>query len=169
LPPSRVLRVAVAAGLTAIIIWNADPRTVWRTTAQADVRWILAAVLLVLVDRALMAWRWMDLLCALTPGSRPHFSTVLHTFFVSTFVGSFLPSIGGDAYRAYHLSQHDVRLAESAASVLMDRVLGVLAIACVGAVAVILGPRAGVGRAIVVPLVCAALGCAVVAAAVFSD
>ncbi len=84
-------------------------------------------------------------------------------------MGSFLPSIGGDAYRAYSLSQHDVRLSESAASVLMDRVLGVLAIAFVGAVAVMLSPRAGVGLAIVIPLVCAALGCAVVAAAVFSD
>jgi uncharacterized membrane protein YbhN (UPF0104 family) len=169
LRPSRVLRLAIAVGLTAVIIWNADPRTILRTTAQADLRWILAAVLLVLIDRALMAWRWMDLLCALTPGSRPHFATVLRTFFVSTFVGSFLPSIGGDAYRAYSLSRHDVRLSESAASVLMDRVLGVLAIALVGAVAVVLSPRAGVGSAIVVPLVCAAAGCAIVAAAVFSD
>ncbi len=147
--PSRVLRLAVAVGLTAIILWNADPRAVLRTTAQADLRWILAAVLLVFVDRALMAWRWMDLLCALTPGSRPPFMVVLRTFFVSTFVGSFLPSIGGDAYRAYALSRHDVRLAESAASVLMDRVLGVLAIAFVGALAVALNPGAGVGQAIV--------------------
>ena len=42
-----------------------------RTTAERDLRWICAAVLLVLVDRALMAWRWMDLLCALTPGIAP--------------------------------------------------------------------------------------------------
>lgn len=131
--------------------------------------WIAAAILLVLVDRALMAWRWMDLLCALTPGSRPAFGVVLRTFFVSTFVGSFLPSIGGDAYRAYSLSRHDVRLSESAASVLMDRVLGVLAIAFVGAAAVALNPRAGAGSAIVIPLTVAAAGCAVVAAAVFSD
>jgi glycosyltransferase 2 family protein len=169
LRPSRVLRIAVAVGLTAIILWHADPRAVLRATAGATPGWIVAAVLLVLIDRALMAWRWMDLLCALTPGSRPHFSTVLRTFFVSTFVGSFLPSIGGDAYRAYSLSQHDVRLSESAASVLVDRVLGVLAIAFVGAAAVVLSPRAGVGGAIVVPLVGAALACAVVAAAVFSD
>jgi len=169
LRPSRVFRIAVAVGLTAFIIWNADPGTVLRTTAQADVRWILAAVLFVLVDRALMAWRWMDLLCALTPGSRPPFAVVLRTFFVSTFVGSFLPSIGGDAYRAHSLSRHDVRLSESAASVFMDRVLGVLAIAIVGAAAVVLSPRAGIGGAIVVPLLCAAAGCAVVAAAVFSD
>jgi uncharacterized membrane protein YbhN (UPF0104 family) len=169
LRPSRVLRIAVAVGLTASILWNADPRAVFRTTAQADLRWILAAVLLVFVDRALMAWRWMDLLCALTPGSRPPFTIVLRTFFVSTFVGSFLPSIGGDAYRAYALSRHDVRLAESAASVLMDRVLGVLAIAFVGAAAVAANPGAGIGQEIVVPLVSAAAACAIVAAAVFSD
>jgi glycosyltransferase 2 family protein len=169
LRPSRVLRIAVAVGLTAIIIWNADPRTVFRTTAQADLWWILAAALLVLADRTLMAWRWMDLLCALTPGSRPPFAVVLRTFFVSTFVGTFLPSIGGDAYRAYSLSRHDVRLSESAASVFMDRVLGVLGLAVVGAIAVVLGPREAVGGAIVVPLVCATAGCAVVAAAVFSD
>ena len=167
--PSRVLRIVVAVGLTAFIVWNADPRSIYRTTAEADVRWIVAAVLLVLLDRSLMAWRWMDLLCALTPGSRPPFTTVLRIFFVSTFVGSFLPSIGGDAYRAYSLSRHDVRLSESAASVVMDRVLGVMAIAFVGAVAVFFSPRAGIGGAIVVPLLGAAAGCAVVAAAVFSD
>jgi uncharacterized protein (TIRG00374 family) len=169
LRPSRIFRLVVAVGLTAFIIWSADPRTILRTTAQADVRWLGAAVLLVLIDRALMAWRWIDLLCALTPGSRPPFAIVLRTFFVSTFVGSFLPSIGGDAYRAYSLAKHDVRLSESAASVLMDRVLGALAIAFVGAIAVALSPRADVGAAIVVPLVAAALACAVVAAAVFSD
>jgi uncharacterized protein (TIRG00374 family) len=166
---SRVLRIAVAVGLTAVILWKADPLAVARTTAGADPRWIGAAVLLVLIDRGLMAWRWMDLLCALTPGSRPPFGVILRTFFVSTFVGSFLPSIGGDAYRAYSLSRYDVRLSESAASVLMDRVLGVLAIAFVGAAAVALSPRTGVGQAIVLPLTIAGAGCAVVAAAVFSD
>ena len=40
-----------------------------------DVRWLGAAVLLVFIDRALMAWRWIDLLCALTPGSRPPFAS----------------------------------------------------------------------------------------------
>jgi uncharacterized protein (TIRG00374 family) len=166
---SRVLRIAVAVGLTAIILWKANPLTVARAAADADPRWIGAAVLLVLIDRALMAWRWMDLLCALTPGSRPPFGVILRTFFVSTFVGSFLPSIGGDAYRAYTLSRYDVRLSESAASVLMDRVLGVLAIAFVGAAAVALSPRTGAGRAIVLPLTIAGAGCALVAAAVFSD
>jgi glycosyltransferase 2 family protein len=166
---SRVLRIAVAVGLTAIILWKADPRTVLRITTAADPMWIAATVLLVFIDRALMAWRWMDLLCALTPGSRPPFDVVLRTFFVSTFVGSFLPSIGGDAYRAYSLSRHDVRLSESAASVLMDRVLGVLAIAFVGGAAVALNRTANVNGASVLPLTIAGAGCAVVGATVFSE
>ena len=125
--------------------------------------------MLVFVDRSLMAWRWIDLLCILTPGSRPPFAAVLRTFFVSTFVGSFLPSIGGDAYRAYSLSRHDVRLAESAASVLMDRVMGVLAIAAVGGAALAAGGGRAAEAAILVPLVSAIAVCAAVAAAVFSD
>jgi glycosyltransferase 2 family protein len=169
LHPARIVRIAVAIGLTAFIVWKANPALVGRTVAAADWPWILAAVLLVFADRALMAWRWIDLLCILTPGSRPPFAAVLRTFFVSTFVGSFLPSIGGDAYRAYRLSRYDVRLSESAASVLMDRVLGVLAIAVVGGAALAIGGTMGAGASIVIPLLAAIAGCAVVAAAVFSD
>ena len=78
-----------------------------RSAAGADWRWLAAAVALVFVDRALMAMRWMVLLCALAPGSRPAFGAVLRVFFVSTFVGNFLPSVGGDVYRAYSLSRHE--------------------------------------------------------------
>jgi uncharacterized protein (TIRG00374 family) len=169
LRPARIIRIAIAVVLTAFIVWKANPALVARTVVRADWQWILAAVLLVFVDRALMAWRWIDLLCILTPGSRPPFSAVLRTFFVSTFVGSFLPSIGGDAYRAYRLSRFDVRLSESAASVLMDRVLGVLAIAVVGSLALGIGGTMNAGASIVVPLVAAIVGCAAIAATVFSD
>jgi glycosyltransferase 2 family protein len=166
---SRLLRIAIAFGLTAIVIWKAQPGEILRTVGQATTSWIIAAILLVLVDRSLMAWRWIDLLCALTPGSRPPFPTVLRVFFVSTFIGTFIPAIGGDAYRAYSLSRYDVRLAESAASVVMDRVLGALSIAILGGMAALLAPRVAVGPAIVVPLVLALLLCAAVAAAVFSE
>ena len=94
-----------------------------------------AAIGLVLLDRSLMALRWIDLLSALTPGSRPPFAVVLRIFFVSSFVSNFVPSVAADMYRAYALARHDVHLAESTASVLMDRVLGVLSMALVGAVA----------------------------------
>ena len=143
---SRFFRLAVAVGLTAFIIWKADPSQVLRTTAGADWRWIGAAVALTLLDRTLMAYRWMVLLCALTPGSRPPFAAVLRIFFVSTFVGTFLPSVGGDLYRAYSLSRMRVSGVEAAASVLMDRLLGVLSIVLVGVIAL-----AGAQRLVTIP------------------
>ena len=84
-----------------------------------------------------MSLRWIGLLSALTPGSRPRFGVVLRIFFISTFVGNFVPSVAADMYRAYALARHDVRLSESAASVLMDRVLGVLSMVLVGAAALL--------------------------------
>ena len=45
-----------------------------------------------------MALRWIDLLSALTPGSRPPFPVVLRIFFVSSFVSNFVPSVAADMY-----------------------------------------------------------------------
>ena len=116
-----------------------------------------------------MAFRWIDLLYALTPASRPPFLTVLRIFFLSTFVGTFLPSVGGDIYRAYSLARHEVPLAESAASVLMDRMLGVFSIALVGTLALIPTRDAELHRGIAFVLIAAAATCAVAAVVVFSE
>src|SRR3982751_1988714 len=132
---SRPFRIVVAVGLTAFLLYKSHPGDVMRAAAGADLRWIGLAVGLVLLDRTLMAFRWIDLLGALTRGSRPRFSIVLRIFFVSSFVSNFVPSVAADMYRAYALSRHDVHLAESTASVLMDRMLGVLSMVIVGLVA----------------------------------
>jgi uncharacterized protein (TIRG00374 family) len=164
----RLLRLLIAVTLTAYIIWDANPREVARAGGGADLSWIAIAVLLVFFDRGLMAWRWMDLLASLSPGTRPPFPVVLRIFFVSTFVGTFLPSVGGDVYRAYSLSRHDVRISESAASVLMDRVLGVLSIVLLGAAALAAAPGVARDRWVVVSLAAAGAGCLVAGVAVFS-
>ena len=67
----RLIRVAVAAGLTGYILWRSDPRAVAAAAAGVDWRWIGVAVLLVLVDRALMAYRWVALLCTIESERRP--------------------------------------------------------------------------------------------------
>jgi glycosyltransferase 2 family protein len=166
---SRLLRLFVAVGLTALVLYNAHPSDVFSAATNTDGRWIAAAIGLVLIDRTLMALRWIDLLSALTPGSRPSFAVVLRIFFVSSFVSNFVPSVAADMYRAYALARHDVRLAESTASVLMDRALGVLSMALVGAAALPFavdvvdrtGPLIGLGLAFA--------GCAVGGFVVFSE
>jgi Uncharacterised protein family (UPF0104). len=106
---SRILRILVAVVLTAIVFYTAHPSDVIRAGARADLRWLSATVGLVLLDRTLMALRWIDLLSALTPGSRPRVRGVLRIFFVSSFVSNFVPSVAADMYRAYALARHDVR------------------------------------------------------------
>jgi uncharacterized protein (TIRG00374 family) len=165
---SRALRILVAIALTGYVIWRSDPATIVRISAGADPRWIGAALALVVIDRALNAYRWVALLRALTPGSRPPLAAVMRIFFTSSFVGNFLPSIGGDVYRAYELAELDVRPAQAAASVLMDRVLGVLSIVLVAATALAFTRTIDVPGAIPALLIVTA-GCAVAAAAVFSE
>jgi uncharacterized protein (TIRG00374 family) len=125
----RAFRIVLAVGLTLLLLWWSDPGRVARVAMRADWRWLAAAIGLVLIDRALMAWRWL----ALLPREISRGSGVwplLRIFFVSTFVGTFLPgSVGGDAVRAWQLSSsRNVAGAAAVASVVMDRLLGVVAL-----------------------------------------
>jgi uncharacterized protein (TIRG00374 family) len=130
----RIARIAVAAALTGYLLWRSDPAAVAAAARHADASWILAAVLLVLIDRALMAWRWALLLCIVDERDRPRPGRLLEVFFVSTFVGTFLPaSIGADAVRAYSISRDRVAGADAVASVFMDRMLGVASLLVMGA------------------------------------
>ena len=168
-----LVRLLVAAALTWIALRHSDPRAIGAAIANLDLRLLGAAVLLVLVDRALMAYRWLVLLRAIPSGTRPPFLMVLRLFFVSTFVGTFLPaSIGVDAVRAYGLKQLQVPGTAAVASVLMDRLLGVLSILIMAIVGLLMLDR-GVGErfenpVIAVPLVIAAVVSAIAVAVVFS-
>jgi glycosyltransferase 2 family protein len=123
------VRVLVAAGLTAYLLWKSHPRDVLAAAAGADWRPIALACLLVLADRALMAYRSLVLLCIVDSAQRPSFGAVMRVFFVSTFVGTFLPAtVGGDAVRAYSLAKLNVRSGDAIASVFMDRMLGVASV-----------------------------------------
>ncbi len=121
----RVFRFAVAAGLTAWLIADASPGEVWASLRQATPLWVLAAVVLVVMDRALMAYRWLLLLRAIEPGKELPFGSMMRVFFVSTFVGSFLPAgVGGAAARTVALARHKVPAADALASVVVDGLLG---------------------------------------------
>src|SRR5205085_10861533 len=105
--------------------WRARPGAVLRAATEADLGWIAAAIALVVLDRALMAYRWIVLLCPIDRASRPPLGELLRLFFISTFVGTFLPaSVGGDVVRAYGLWRLQVARGPAVASVLMDRLLG---------------------------------------------
>jgi len=162
-------RAAVAAGLTAFILWKSHPREVLAALGHADWRLIAVAALLVIVDRALMAYRWVVLLCIIDPAERPRMSEVMRIFFVSTFVGTFLPaSVGGDAVRAFSMTQLKVRGRDAIASVFLDRMLGVASILLMAALGLVLAQDLAANRTIVAALVLASAICAATLLLIFS-
>jgi glycosyltransferase 2 family protein len=170
LPSARsIVRLAFAAGVTAWLFHKSHPAEVVTYTAQARIAPLLMALALVLVDRTLMAYRSVQLLRPYPAAQRVPFLQLLRIFFVSTFVGSFLPaSVGADAVRATSLARLQVPLADAVASVFMDRVLGVLSILIMGAVGLALAQDLPERNLIVAGLVVTAAGCATVALMVFN-
>lgn len=139
LPAWGIFRLAVTV---AILGWLA--RDISGPSALAALRaipWWAAtlAVGLVAVDRWLMFLRWRTLIGPFT--ARPA-AELRHTFFVSAFVGSFLPAgIGGDAARAYAMRQGGSSMGSAVASVVLDRWLGLLAVGLSGCAGLLLVPR----------------------------
>jgi glycosyltransferase 2 family protein len=164
-----LLRIAVAAGLTAILFWKSHPREVAAYVADARVAPLVAAVALVILDRTLMACRWFWLLRPFPAAGAPPFGQLVRVFFVSTFVGTFLPaSIGSDAIRAAALARLRVPLADAVASVFMDRVLGVVSILAMAAIGLWLARDLPARSLVLLALVAIAGACALVAAMTFS-
>ncbi len=162
-------RLAVALGLTAYVLWRSNPAAVLAAAAAARWEYIAAALLLVLVDRALMAWRWIALLDDTAAAPRPPISRLLHIFFVSTFLGTFLPaSIGSDLVRTWSLSRERVGAAQAAASVAMDRLLGVIALVLLAGLGLFLGRALLPGNVALFGMTPAAAGCLAGVAVVYS-
>jgi glycosyltransferase 2 family protein len=165
---SRWARITVALVLLIWLLWISDPARIWHVASSARAVPLLIAIGLTFFDRALMAWRWLALLAPVRGDARPTLPRIMRIFFVSTFVGTFLPaSVGGDLVRAYALSAERVPMALSVASVAMDRALGVMSILLLGVVSVSVAP--GVAPPGVAPVLwLGAVACAALGTVVFS-
>ena len=123
----KALRLLAAIMLLGISLWWAHPAKVWNAARTADWTWIGGALLLVAADRTLMAYRSIALLTPILQAERPPIRALLRVFFVSTYLGTFLPgSVGGDAVRTVALNRLNVPAADAFASVFVDRFLGIL-------------------------------------------
>jgi glycosyltransferase 2 family protein len=164
---ARTIRLAVAGGLTGYILGKSHPRDVAAAAANADWQPIAIAVVLVLADRTLMAYRWIGLLCTI---ERPPFGALLRIFFVSTFVGTFLPaSIGISAVRAYSLSKLGVSAADAVSSVFLDQMLGVASLLLMALAGLLVARELASNWTILVALSAAAAGCGVTLLLIFSE
>ncbi len=163
------LRIAAALALLAAALWWAGPARVVAAARGADWRWIAASLLLVAIDRALMAYRWLALLKPLLRPPLPSAGSFLRVFFISSYLGTFLPGIGGDAVRTYALNRLDVPVADAFASVFADRLLGIVSTLLMAIAGVFLARELLQDAAIVTGLVIMAGICVTASALVFSE
>ncbi|MGD9903702.1 MAG: lysylphosphatidylglycerol synthase transmembrane domain-containing protein [Vicinamibacterales bacterium] len=160
---------ARAALTVAILGWLAsriDMTAAGRAVVSVSPTHLAAVLALVAVDRLVMIWRWVLLLRA--RGVEVAATEAARVFLVSSFVGSFLPAgIGGDAARAWSLAQITTRAGEALASVVVDRLLGLLSLAAMGLAGVALWSPGGVsGGRVAAGVAILTLACA---AAFWSD
>lgn len=111
-----------------------DPRQLWREISSADPRLLLGGAICYTAAVALSGIKWGLLLRAV--GIPVPFWRLLHYQWVAEFFNNFLPAqVGGDVMRGYALAVDTRRTADAAASVLIDRFIGLFVFMLAAAVA----------------------------------
>jgi glycosyltransferase 2 family protein len=121
----RLSLTLVVTGLcTAYVIWKIDLSRTVDVMQEADLGYLLLALVLMVVTILPMAWRWQLLLRA--KGVHDRITWLTRAYFVSYAAGQVLPtSIGGDAVRIYETARrHPGQGNTAAASVLLERAIG---------------------------------------------
>jgi uncharacterized membrane protein YbhN (UPF0104 family) len=118
------LRVAVALGLLAAVLWWVDPRAVLRVAAQADRGWLALGLGSALAANLVSAWRWRSLVRWL--GLEVPLGWCVRIYLRGVAVNALLPGavVGGDLLRAQALTRCGLPTLEASISVLLDRLSG---------------------------------------------
>ena len=128
---STTARLIITAAILAYLLRSIDLGASLHAMLRVDPWWFAFTLLLVAADRLLMAVRWLLLLRAADVDIPAR--SALRIFLTSSFVGGFLPAgVGADAARAYEVASRTSRGSQAVASVGIDRVLGLVAIAILG-------------------------------------
>jgi len=134
---SLALRLAVSAALVAWILRRTPFQEVGAAFRSADLRFVLLALGLQLLDTLVSVRRWRLLIRA--QGGEAPFAGLVRAYFVGIFFNNLLPStIGGDTVRVVHTARSGVGRAKALGIIFVDRFLGLLALllfAIVGALA----------------------------------
>ena len=128
---STAVRALVTAAFLAYLASTIDMGETAR--ALARLTWTSAAIVIVMLalDRVIIIWRWLILIRA--SGYPIAAKSAAWIYLVSSFIGIPTPAgMGGDAVRAYTLSQRTSEGGAAVASVAADRLLGLTAILLVG-------------------------------------
>lgn len=123
-----VVKVAVSIALLYLALRKIDIAAVERRLRDVGWAWLIVALAVMTAQMVLNAYRWR-VVAALT-GVPIAFSRVFRFVMIGTFFNQTLPSsVGGDAVRIWLLARDGWSWSSSAYSVLLDRIIGVFALA----------------------------------------
>lgn len=133
-----VLGFAMRAGaglvIVTLLLWHYDVRPVLHQLARERPAFFLAVVVTYVAGQVMSAWRW-SLLGAILKIPAP-FIDYLSYAFIGMFTNVFVPGLlGGDALRAVYLGRRHQRLADAIASVAADRIVGLIGLFWMAAIA----------------------------------
>jgi len=121
-------KVLVSLGLITFLFARIPLRELGATLAAASPAWLAAAAGLLFASNVLGAFQWQRLLHAVE--IRIPFWKVLAYYHVGLFFNNFLPAnVGGDLARVLDASRHGPGRAAAFSTVIMDRLIGTLALA----------------------------------------
>ena len=137
----KVARILVSAGLVFWILSRIELAEFVEALCASH-WWLFAISTGILCVRPLIATlRWAVVLAAVR--INVSMFSLFYWYMTAAFFNMFLPTaLGGDLVRTYHLAKHTRRNADSVASVLMDRILGFLALIGMAVVALACSPKA---------------------------
>jgi uncharacterized protein (TIRG00374 family) len=133
------LKVVVSLGLIAYLVSRVGVDEVVEAlrSASANYLYLLVALAIYFGAIALGSVKWQILLKA--QGINVPLGNLLSFTFQGLFFGNFLPTnVGGDLVRGYDLARHTLLPAETAISVIVDRMLGLIAFIFVAVVMALL-------------------------------
>ena len=161
---SFLFRFLVSLAAVAAIFFFIDIDQLRRLNLSLRPGWAIIVILLCTADRLMMAWKWRILLQA--GGIGAPFSRLAKIYYIGNFFGSFLPStVGIDALRTWKLAREEGKGLVILSSVVLERILGFVALATFSAVSLVallmLGTRTSV------PLVAVNFGALAVALLIY--
>lgn len=122
------IKVLISVALMAFLFARVPFHDVRLTLAAADARWLIAAGALLFASNLLGSYQWGALLDAVE--IRLPFWKVCAYYHVGLFFNNFLPAnIGGDIARVVDASRAGPSKAAAVSTVLMDRLIGTVALA----------------------------------------
>jgi glycosyltransferase 2 family protein len=137
-------RVAISLLLVVLLlVYAVDLPQVWRILRGLRPTYLLLAVAAIILDRALMTYKWTLLLGA--QGYRLALLRGMVIYCAAMLWGSVLPgTVGADAIRAVLVMRRGIRGADAVASIIVERLVGFLAALLLGIASLVILRSSGV-------------------------